>query len=390
MKKFLLILAILFVLTACNTDPQSNEMPEEIYTDENEVVEAVITPDETPFLLASDMSKAMMLAWFYKPPQLGSLQDLASDYDFFIFTQNDENEIDELSRLGSNGLVLQYFRVNDIQNIGDCSKRPFQNQVAYHPGDFCNIIENHDEWFLHDPFNRLIESDQYYLMDSGNRDWQEFFVTRVKESQSWPGWDGIFLDNVEASFSKRQRVNGMPSEYADEEAYIASIESFLHYFYANFAYPNQKPVYANIIEMRNPEIWFRYLDYLDGAMIEAFAVDWTDGYLDQSEWEMQLKIAEITQSLGKGIILVAQGDRNDLHRQNFSMASYLLINNGNAYFRFSNDRSYDEIWVYDIYEMELGLPINSRYYQDGKWIRDFENGRVWVNPENHDYGIELK
>ena len=117
--------------------------------------------------------------------------------------------------------------------------------------------------------------------------------------------------------------------------------------------------------------------------VESFATDWSDGFREHDDWEQQLELAESVLSQGKTVILVSQGDKNDLDRQKFAFASYLLVANGDAVFRYANSDSYREVWLYDNYKLDLGTPLGKRYQSDGAWRRDFTNGYVTVDPKDH-------
>ncbi len=148
-------------------------------------------------------------------------------------------------------------------------------------------------------------------------------------------------------------------------------------------------MWGNITAVMEPEARYRVLNYLDGAMIEAFAVDWSDGYRSPEEWEEQLKFAERAQELGKSVILVAQGHRDDLPRQLFALASYLLVNQGRAYFRYADACCYHQPWIYDNYTIDLGAPLGKRYSVGPFVKRDYEHGYVIVDPTLHTARIEL-
>ena len=92
--------------------------------------------------------------------------------------------------------------------------------------------------------------------------------------------------------------------------------------------------------------------------------------------------------MGKDIILVTQGNINDLQRMQFGLASFLLVNNGQAYFRYSNDAAYRNLWWYSQYETDLGQPLGPRYPDGESWRRDFERGYVSVNPAKHTAEIQ--
>jgi hypothetical protein len=88
--------------------------------------------------------------------------------------------------------------------------------------------------------------------------------------------------------------------------------------------------------------------------------------------------------------LVAQGAKDDLQKQQFAFASYLLLTDGNTSFRYADGNNYREPWWYTNYEIDLGRPLGLLYSQDGVWIRNFEHGLVTVNPSNHTGEITIQ
>jgi hypothetical protein len=224
-------------------------------------------------------------------------------------------------------------------------------------------------------------------MDPGNAGWRNFFVTRLIEIQQLKGWSAVFLDDLEAGVNQIQLDGATAAKYPDNAAYRPAVRGFVQYLYQNYALPYNRPLLANIIARSNTDeaIWFDYMQYLHGAMQERWAVDWNHtSYLSETNWKADMTLAEKTQSQGKYIILVAPGQQADTNRQKFAFASYLLISNGKAAFRYSNSSIYREVWLYDNYKVQLGSPVGPRY-QNGTatWRRDFTNGYVIVDPVNH-------
>ncbi len=325
-------------------------------------------------------------AWFYKPPKDELLLLLPKYFDFFILTHKDEEERDVLRSMGVSAPISNYLLFTEIHNPGDCETIPRGNQVAYLPGDFCRISNEHPDWFLLDVFGNRIEEDGYYNMDPGNPGYQAFWLERAIQMQEQYGWQGVFIDNVEASLSKYLQAGSLPAKYPTDESFQAAAEDFLRYLHDS----KLSPVYANIISIRDEDVWLRYLEYLDGAMLENFAVDWLGGELSSSEWVSEMNMLIKSQNMNKKLILVAQGDQDDLARQRFAYASYLLVNDGLAYFRYSHHSAYREIWLYDNYDLDLGVPLGDMYYQNGSWLRNFEFGTVSVNLATQDAVITLK
>jgi hypothetical protein len=331
------------------------------------------------------------ITWFYIPPKNDDLDKLVRNFDFFILTKNNEDTRDDLKIQGVNQPILQYLRFEAIMDPGSCDRQPWRNQVADQIGDFCWIRDQHPDWILRDSIGNPIideEDEDFVLMDPGNPEWQKFWLERAIQSQETLGWEGVFLDNVEASLAKRDRRGQLPAKYPTDASYQAAIKSFLQYIYSGYFQPQQRPLMANIISLRNNTVWFEYLHFLDGAMEEAWAVDWGDDYRSNNDWEEHLFRAEETQRMGKTAILVSQGSRGDIQRQEFAFASYLLISHGTASFRYANTSSYSEIWLYPTYQLELGEPLGPRYRDGDLWRRDFSQGSVSVDPINHAISIQ--
>ena len=329
-------------------------------------------------------SKIINLAYFYKPPEDSDAPTLAHNFSTFILTRADEPFRDQLIANGVQAPVLQYVRIEAIMDPGSCSAQPYRDNVAYKIGDFCTISQDHPDWFLLNADGSRIKVDgKYFLMDPGNQEWREFWLSRTQESQEQLGWYGVFLDNVEGSLSKVYSLGGNPVNYPNDASYQAAIRGFLQYIYTSYFQPQGRPLLANIISLPDAATWFDYLQYLDGAMDEAWAVDWHTGYRSVSEWNADLALAEQTQNNGKYAILISQGDQSNTNRQSFAFASYLLISSGRAAFRYTNYDNYGKTWLYPNYDIDLGSPLGPRYPEGNLWKRDFTNGSVTVDPVNH-------
>lgn len=366
-------------------------------------------PTETPFIptplahtptpgpyVARYSTAPIQRAWFYQTPHDGDLDTLLESYDVFIFSYSDAATRDELKSNGITAPMLEYLSFTAIQDPGSCTAQPFHNQAADRPGDFCTLSADHPDWFLRDSRGNLIREDppsapvNDYMMDPGNAGWRAFWLSRARERIEQNGWDGIFVDNAEASLDKRRQLKVLPVQYADDASYAAAVEGFFQYVSTAYFRPRGRPLMANILVLKDEKVWFRYLQYLDGIMEERFAVDWSPDYLGNHDWEQGLRLAELTQAAGKRVILVSQGLKDDTKRQQFAYASYLLVANGQASFRYTKSDSYDRLWQYDNYTLDLGQPLNPRYKTGSLWKRDFAHGTVTVDPEKHTGTITLR
>lgn len=386
-----LSLLALFALTACigstGHQPETTASPSPTPPPQATID---LPPTPTPF---PDPPYENRLAWFYKPPNGASLAEIARDFKFFIMSKGDEPERDELLFLGARRPMLQYLRFEAIHDPGDCSRQPWRNNVAYFPGDFCQIREQHPDWFLLDRHGQMIvntyDGEDFVMMDPGNPEWRIFFLERMRQSQEDVNWDGVFLDNIEVTFAFREQSGKMPAAYPDEASYQVAVQGFIKFLYNGYFQPQDKLLYGNLTARNSENDWTTYLTYLDGVMHEGWSIDWPEGYRWPPTWESQMALAEQTQMLGKFIVLVAQGRHEDLDLQKFAYASYLLINRGRAAFRYAHADHYREPWYYDTYDLDLGEPLGQRYQDGEAWRREFTKGSVMVNPNTHQAVIEL-
>ncbi len=324
------------------------------------------------------------IAHFFKPPNLDAAT-AARTFGTIILTNGDHDYRNQLSANGYSSTIPQYFRSEAIYDPGSCTASTLNNTVAYNTGDFCWISQNHPDWFLLDAYGQRISvtpGGSYMRMDPGNPGWRQYFLSRVLESQNQYGWSALFLDNVEGSLSKF--YGPKPVKYPDNLSYQNAVQGFLQYLNVNYSQVYGRPVFGNIVARDSDAVWFNYLQYLSGAMQERFAVDWYEtSYLSVNRWLNDLSMMERSQASGKYVILVAPGNQEDLNREKFSFATYLLVSNGKAAFRYSTDDAYRDTWLYDNYNIDLGTPVGPRYAIGSLWRRDFTKGCVVVDAVNH-------
>jgi len=355
------------------------------------VAHASAPEPETP--AAAPAANPANLAWFYKPPADGNLPVVADNFSTFIMTKGNETARDQLLTPGTNQPVWEYLRFEAIMDPGSCTAKPWQNQVANQAGDFCNISSQHPDWFLLTTggarITHMTGSTKFVLMDPGNAGWRAFFLSRVSQNLATdPVWDGVFLDNVEATLAFHINDGENLAAYPTNASFQAAVQGFLQYLSVNYFKPQGKLLFANLVSRGDDAEFTSYLTYLDGVMHEGWAIDDPNRWRPADTWEKHMALAEQTQAMGKTIILVAHGTQTDLELQKFAFASYLLIANGKASFRYGSDASYNQAWLYDNYQANLGTPLGKRYLSGSTWKRDFSNGSVSVDPNSHAVSIQ--
>jgi hypothetical protein len=329
------------------------------------------------------------LGYFYRPPVGTDLGVVASTHQRYILTKKDEPTRDTLKSRGAKGPFLQYLRFEAIMDDTGLGYQ-WHNQVAWKSGDWQNISKNHPDWFLLDKDGKRMKAglrgdaeERFYLMDPMHPGWRAFFVQRMAEMQTVYGWDGVFLDNVELSLAKRQRTGQLPAKYPDDASYTAAVKSFLSHLRTEYFRPTGRPIEANLIEQRhgNDPVWHEMLQLLDGGMREGWVAGWDFSKLrSASSWLSEIQQLEQSQAAGRHVWVVEMGRKDDLLRQQYSYASFLLAANGRASYRYTDSSRYDEVWTYPNYALDLGSPVGPRYKVGNAWVRDFTKGRVTVDP----------
>jgi hypothetical protein len=73
----------------------------------------------------------------------------------------------------------------------------------------------------------------------------------------------------------------------------------------------------------------------------------------------------------------------------FALASFLLGDDGRSYFFFTASRRRDPTRGHPLWNVDLGDPLSSYATIGGVYQREFEYGKVLVNPTNTRISIEL-
>jgi hypothetical protein len=353
-------------------------------------------------------NRAVQLAYFYKPPtdQSGA-QGLAASQNIIFLTQHDEKFRDQVRQAGYQGKILQYLMANAIDgpappHIAPCDPNyvPWPNNAGDHVGDYCSLPE---EAFLHNgrgeriyyiyddfgPESWRTGRHYYTIMNPGNPAWREMWARNMKEDVDTLGYDGLFLDDLDiVPYRPRHRLensDGTIAEYPNDADYREALRGMLEYVRPSIS----KPMWANMMGGSNDgSDWDMFMPYLDGGMFEAYALDWVPGYLKPHYWEGQQQQAEKWLKAGKGFLGVAQGPQADTERMKFALSSFMLIDQGDAHFRYSlgDGTSYRKLWHYPEFDVDLGEPLGDRYRDgDTAWKRDFTCGHVRVDPVNQTY-----
>jgi hypothetical protein len=366
---------------------------------------AELTPQPSPS--AQPAAPLFSLAWFHKPPNDGSTPaDLASEHRYIHLTgPSDARYRDRVWDAGYNGHIYTYVTAYAVEGPGpyrDASARcnadyqPFDNNLAWGRGDFCRYIHPNESWFLHNSDGERIYEDYFdngrytYLMNPADPGWRDYSYERLERIKREWGYSGIWLDNVDLDLDRATRggenSDGSAQEFSNNSDFRAAMAGWLKGLRERLG---DYPVWANLVGGRlEANSWDQYEPYLDGAMDESYAVRWLDGWRSPGEWLAQAERAERWLSREKGLVLVGQGEQEDERRMRFTLASYMLVANDHAHFRYTRfDQYYFGLWLYPEFETarELGPATGPRQrIAENVYRRPFACGYVEVDVAAHE------
>jgi hypothetical protein len=216
------------------------------------------------------------------------------------------------------------------------------------------------------------------------------------------GYDGVFLDTLGvAALNCPQFVKALPINPATGLVWTAP-----DWINATAAMAGQiaaqigKPVIGN--GLRDGKNYFdpgtRQLlrTGLRGAMAEAWlrgAMNPVTAYPKELIWKQNIDAVIDAGANGASFLAVTkvwttgtQAEKDAWYK--YTLASFLLANDGNAYLSFSYDNG-DATVDYPWNHLDLGAPTGAYAKVDNVYQRSFAAGRVLVNPTKYTYTVQL-
>lgn len=241
-------------------------------------------------------------------------------------------------------------------------------------------------WLLHDsttgqPFN-YNGYPQLWGADVGNPGYQDAWAGNVLARLRSDAWDGVFMDDVDATMKYNYANPQNIQEYPTDEAYAGATGRFLAAVGPRLKAAGQLVV-ANIgAWVEYPDAVRPWLPYLSGAMDEKF-LKWGaatgQGYRAQAQWLTQEAEIRDTEAAGDFFLGVADSDANDESAATYDYASALLMSAGHSYVSLAHDYA-TETWFPE-YDLVLGGGVGfGASDPNGIVRRVFSQGLVLVNP----------
>jgi hypothetical protein len=243
---------------------------------------------------------------------------------------------------------------------------------------------DHPDWFLRGPAGKPLVFKDYpssRVMDVGNPNYQQAAVARVIADAHAGGFDGIFLDDANASL--RWVIAGGSSrcvKYPTNATWQAAVYSF----FQNVA-PQLRSagllVVANIGGSTVTKgLWPKWNGPLDGAMEESY----TNGGTGRDSIRNGLWPAKFGHNLWSekhGKLSLDHALTRTRSGARYALATMLLAEGGHSVF-YASTQYTKEVWwpEYDLTKRLGAARGPYRVLRNGDYRRDFTHGVVLVNP----------
>lgn len=255
-------------------------------------------------------------------------------------------------------------------------------------------IDAHESWFLHGASGARLEDrgnsdgDYYYVMDLSNPEYRAYQINYIMGYVSRAGFDGLFADGPPADLALVNPAPKPPRAVFDR-------------WHRDYVLPwvrEMKQALGDKIFITNSTVNYNTrlpfaddADYFsagaDGTMIEGFGhAPWQkENQVPGGAWAWQMEKYKRNIEAGKYTLVLSGILTNGLTEvqvkrwETFTLASYLMYASGEG--EYYNWRSQDTLPSPE-QNLELGAPLGDPDILGGVWKRDFENGRVYVNPNS--------
>jgi hypothetical protein len=198
---------------------------------------------------------------------------------------------------------------------------------------------------------------EIYAMDPRNSEWRALVLAAYKTLLDQPQHDGVIIDML-------LDVSWCPDIISDKD-WISTTKTLLQDI-REMADNHNKLVIVNAgkdFESIDP-----YAQYIDGYVMENFLGEWGADYetgLEAAQGSYSIVYAVDTDNTGK----------KDLSKMRLGLTLSLL--NDNTYFTYDfGPRDHGQAWWFPEYDVDLGSPLTSYYFEDNAYWREFEKGIV--------------
>jgi hypothetical protein len=306
-----------------------------------------------------------------------------SGYEYLIMNAWEHGRIASLKATNPRLKVLVY--KNSLGTRSDACRNGVDDALLSAGIGYCWADRNQPSWFLTDTTGQRIEFCDYrgvWMMDVGNGGYQARWLSNVSAEISERGWDGVFIDDVNANQSYHLCGRTI-AKYPAESHQAAATRSFLAAVGPALRSAGHLAI-ANV-SSTTPAIWQDWLQFPSGVMQEYFTKWGTgaDRHFTGNDWIYRQSFYQAAQQAGKIFLGLTYAPPGDVRSMRYSRASFLMDwNGGPSAVIFEPVRSnwtgggdpWSPEWTIDI-----GTPTGAKLAVGHGFRRNFTGGTAVIN-----------
>jgi hypothetical protein len=268
-------------------------------------------------------------------------------------------------------------------------------------------------WVLYDANGNVVYEKGWpenKLMDPGHPGFKQYLVEWIGESIA-RGFDGVWADNSNSIYIQTAwRLSARPVNprtgqlYTDEDWFNDHVELINHVksIYPNYIFCSNGMLYNGYEFFKDKALYERFLNeadmdilYIEGIFGDPWGVPYSE-----SDWKRSVDLVIWLQEYflndpSKEVILRSTSAYNVPttydEASEFIFSSCLLGTSVNERNIISPMFNMESPYTQSLYQVELGMPIETYHVLEGTHVyeREYSNVRVLVNPTSTTYTVDL-
>jgi hypothetical protein len=263
-----------------------------------------------------------------------------------------------------------------------------------------------EDWYSRDANGLKVRSLRYgtFLMNPSHPGWVSERASTCAAFMAESGYEGCFVDDLGSGSLHQGVVSGLPINPATGQEWTAGEWVAAT---ARIAEAVQTEAGAAVVIGNGLGNGSRYfggptpasvlLDHLDGGIAEAWLRNGMaplHDYPSEGQWVQDVDLLVDAERKGKTALTLTKTWADGTQEQKdawyvFALASFLLGAGEHAHFGFSYGPDVPPTSVTHPDDLDLGGPLQPYQRRDGAYQREFERGRVLVNPTPLHLQVEL-
>ena len=307
-------------------------------------------------------------------------------------------------------VVIAHVGTYDNHAAAMHAANPNLRLFVYVQGMFASEGNLPSSWYSRSGSGAKIRSDDFgtYLMNPKSSGWRDDRLSECRQRLAVSHYDGCFLDSLGPTGVNGESISALPINPSTHRVYsrrewLTSTEIVAERVRSALA---PRPVLMNGL-VDGPGYFSSagptetLLNGATGGMSEAFMRAASSGaskYKGETAWKNDVDMLRDVGSRSSGGIALAvtkvwcaanSTQISSWHR--YALGSFLLgYRPGHGYFQFRTDHDFTKGYAYE--DVQLGTPSSSYFRSNGLYIRNFQYGKVIVNPttSSHSTGLSRR